>query len=288
MTSSAAESVVSLQELRNATEQLERAALASGGVTEQALDTRRPGGSDYPDHSAGAWLAYHGWLAMQVGRPAKPRAGRALPQILHEALAETPAPVTLRSGQRVHVYAKSLDTLMFLEALDADLQSVLDQLHELLAAESEAWDDPINRMLHETRARFLGTLNQRLALRLFVWTLTTEGAGLPFSEHEVDPAPPDWTAQLHVEDIEALFRAHVQVNRDDLEFLVAAFPSDREASRTRLPLSGFLGAMAHEWGLSSREVMRQFTVRGLFAQAITAAQTHREARATSDAHAGRH
>ncbi len=270
----AAATVLTLQELRDAAAALERAAVAAGRITEGGLDAHRPGLPEASELDPQAWLRYYGWLAVQLAEPAK-TARRPLPQVLHEALNDEPVPVALRSGVQVAVHPKSLDTLLWLEGLDADVEQCLDELRELVDAEAADAATP-------AQARFLAALLKGLALRLFVWTLTHPGVGRPFTEEERDPEPPDWTAALHAEDVEALFRAHLQVNHDDLEFLAQAFPSGRRPDATRLPLSGFLGAMAHEWGLSAKVVMRQWSLRGLYAQAITAAQTQREAMAAAD------
>ena len=246
------------------------------------MDARRPGAVGHEEDSASAWLNYFGWLRERAGggsaEGATSPAARPLAQILHEALADTPVAVQLRSGHMVHVYAKSLDTLIWLEALDADLATARAQLAGTLvdeALEDGAASSPVH-------ARLLERLLTGLALRLFVWALTTEGPGLPFSERDENPEPPDWTRALHVEDIEALYRAHLQVNREDLDFIAAAFPADARPGGTRLPLSGFVGAMAHEWGLPARQIMQQWTMRMLYASAIAAAQSSREATAAAD------
>src|SRR5690606_21780700 len=125
---------------------------------------------------------------------------RPLDQVLHEALADTPVPVTLRCGEMVSVYAKSLDTLLWLEALDQDLVTARAQLAALVEAEATAPDavpDPA-----VARARLLERLLNGLSLRLFAWVLCTEGPELPFAENEPDPEPPAWTRMLHVEDVE--------------------------------------------------------------------------------------
>jgi hypothetical protein len=273
VTTETAPDVLTLQDLRNTAELLERESVALGRLDAAQLDARRPGASaTYPRTTPQDWMLYALWLSRACGAGDETIRRRPLTQVVHEALAETPAGVTLRSGLRVEIYAKSLDTLLFCEALDADLAAVHDQLCAAIVA--AAGEDG-----HLAVARFLERLNTRLAFRLYCWILSAPGPGIPFSEHDADPAIPSWTATLHAEDVAALYRAHQQVNRDDLAFIAAQFPPEVSAAKSRLPLSGFLGAMAHEMNLAAREVMRNFTVRGLFAQAIVAAETHRAARA---------
>lgn len=266
------------QQLRSATELLARQRVAAGVVDEATVDAHRPGAAGYEEDSVHTWLVFFGWLHEQGHAAPAPDTARVRPlsQVLHEALADTPVPVTLRSGEYVAVYAKSLDTLLWLEALDQDLVTARAQMQALV--ESAVADDA--PAIAQTV--FLERLLTGLSLRLFVWTLTTEGPGLPFKESERDPEPPAFTKALQVEDVEALYRAHLQVNREDLAFIASAFPSDARPGSTRLPLSGFMGAMAHEWGIASREVMRGFSVRSLFASAISAGQSAREARAAAD------
>lgn len=278
MTAASVSGTLSLQELRNAAELLERECVAAGHTDPAALDARRPGSSPaYAAHGPSDWLAYYGWLHAQLAigeSGAAARAERPLAQVLHEALNDEPVAVALRSGESVYVHPKSLDTLLWLEGLDADLVQCTAELREVATAIGRG--EP-----SVAQAAFVGALLQGLALRLFVWTLTHEGPGRPFTTEQRDPEPPAWTAALHAEDLEGIMRAHLRVNRDDLEFLAAAFPADQSPGSTRLPLSGFLGAMAHEWGLSAKVTMRQFTLRGLYAQAITAAQSQREALAAA-------
>ena len=276
MTAEAPAPALSLQELRNAAELLEREGVASGALDPAALDAERPAATAAGDDAGAAWFQYVCTLARRCGEGAAPaRAARPLAQVLHEALAETPVRVRLGSGTDIHIYAKSLDTLLFLEALDADLRTVQDQLLEVLDAEARG-------ELSAAQTEFLASLLNRLALRLFVWVLSTAGPGLPFSEGETEPQPPEWTKVLTAEDVGAIMRAHLQLNREDLAFLADAFPSERRPDGSRLPLSGFLGALAHEWGLPARQVMAQWTLRGLYAQAIVAAQSQRDAHAAAE------
>src|SRR5690242_8324146 len=100
---------------------LERGVLGTNAATEEQLDSKRPADTA----AAFAWLEYFGWLSARLENGAMHVAAaagsRPLAQILHESLADTPAPVRLHSGEIVRVHPKSLDALLFLEALDADL-----------------------------------------------------------------------------------------------------------------------------------------------------------------------
>jgi hypothetical protein len=265
---------ITLQELRNTSELLEREAVAGARVRAEELDERRPDAGAAPS----AWLAYALWISQRIGGRA-PVSGRSVERVLHDALADTAAPVTLSSGKVITISAKSLNTLCILEGLDADLQQVLGEL-ETLRADLAA--DEVDRGV-AAAGLFIGALLKGRALRFFVWILSHEGPGLPFGEHEPEPKPPEWTAEITGADLEQIVRAHLQVNRTDLDFLVQAFPTETRNAGTRLPLSGFLGGYANEIGEQPSTLMRQWTLRSLFAGAIVRAQSLREANAAAEA-----
>lgn len=278
MTAEETPPVLTLQELRNAAELLEREAVALHRVTDSELDARRPQ-SDVPAAAqAAAWFAYCCWLAERKGGAAA-KADRPLAQVLHDSLADEPARITLRSGQEIAVHPKSLDTLLVLEGIDAglrQLQGQLDAAGGLAALDLEGG----------AGAEFIRQLLTSKALRFFVWVLSEPGPGLPFDIAGDDVSPPDWTATLHAEDVERIWLAHLQVNRRDIEFLAAAFPSDQQGQRSRLPLSGFLGAQASEDGVAPKVYLFDRTLRSLFAACIARAESQRQAMAAAKAEGG--
>lgn len=271
--SETASPTLSLQELRNTAELLERQVLASGGLTEAQVAGRRPGGTaTYADESPSAWLAYALWLAEHVRPAAVTGSGRGLTQVLHEALADEPVPVTLASGQIVRVFPKSLNTLLVLEGLDADLRQTLETMRTV------ALDPEVESA---AGVAFVGALLKATALRMYVWILTHEGPGLPFGEHETDVTPPEWTTELVGADLEAIVVAHMRVNRQDLEVLAHAFPTEERPTNGRLPLSGFLGAQAAEDGLAPKHLIYDRTLRSIFAASVVRAEMHRQAHAAA-------
>lgn len=271
---------LTLQDLRNTTELLERQAVAGGQLTETALDDRRPGtGADYPEISVHSWFAYALWLAERLGAPRLDQADRPLARVLHDALADAPARFALTHGHRMEVHPKSLDTLDLLDALDAELQQVLQEMRATAAAVANDELSPTDG----AAVHLLGTLLKARSVRLYAWILSHPGPGVPFAADDADPRPPEWTADLTAADLEAIVRAHFQVNRADLDFLARAFPGDSAPGTSRLPLSGFVGSYANEMGVPTRELMCNVAVRSLFAGALVRAQSTREAMASSKA-----
>ncbi len=263
---------LSVPQLRNATELLCREVVALRRATEQELDAQRP--ADEAD--ANAWLSFLIWVAEQKGTtPTK--AERALGRVMHEALADVPVQLTLSGGDHIAIHAKSLHALGELDVLDATLRRAGEDLAQLgvavLAGELHFAD------VIETKV--LATMLNMQAVQLYAWILATPGPGLPFDEQETDPQPPAWTRTLTGADLEAIVRAHLQVNREDIEFLAAAFPSDGDGVKTRLPLAGFVGSYANEIGEKPRELMCNVSLRSLFAGALAHAQALREAQAAA-------
>lgn len=277
MEATAAAPGLSLQDLRNAAEVLEREAVAGGRLADTDLDARRPGtGEAYPDTSAHAWLAYALWLQERIARA--PSAGeRSRAQVVHEALADEPVAVRLDAGTEIRIHAKSLNALLVLEGLDADLQQVRAPLADLVAAQEDGAVDGA------AVAAFVGSLLTAQAVRYFAWILAHPGPGLPFAESEPLPTPPDWTAALTGPDLERIVLAHLQVNRRDLDFLAKAFPRQGGGTAGRLPLSGFLGAQAAEDGLEPKVLLLDRSLRSVFAAAVVRAETHRQAHASARA-----
>jgi hypothetical protein len=272
MTADGTPPALSLQELRNSAELLEREVVALHRATDAELDARRPQ-ADVPAAAlASAWFAYAVWLAERKGGAAA-KADRPIAQVLHESLADEPAVVTLRNGQSVRIHAKSLNTLLVLEGIDADLRQLLRQL-----AAVQGDTDPLDGV---AGAELVQRLLVSASLRHFVWVLDHPGPGLPFDMMGDDAPPPDWTAELHSDDLERIWLAHLQVNRRDIEFLAAAFPSDSAAERSRLPLSGFLGAQAAEDGVAPKVYLFDRSLRSIFASCIARAETHRQAMAAA-------
>lgn len=277
MSDAALPPVLTLQELRNSAELLEREVVALHRATDAELDARRPQADVPPAALASAWFAYAVWLAERKGGAAA-KADRPLAQVLHESLADEPAVVQLRNGGTLRVHPKSLNTLLVLEGIDADLRQLVRQV---AAVQGET--DPLDGV---AGAELVQRLLTARGLQRFVWVLDHAGPGLPWAEDAAEAEPPEWTTTLHSEDVERIWLAHLQVNRRDIEFLAAAFPSDRAGERSRLPLSGFLGSQAAEDGVPPKVYLFDRSLRSIFASCIVRAETHRQAMASARRDAG--
>jgi hypothetical protein len=240
-----------------------RASLRARGESDADLDALAPGGArNQLSDPFGAKLR---WYALLEGRLAfvdwKREEERArAEQALAAALSNEPEAVTLTSGTVLAVYPKSYHALAWCDALDRALADATQKAVEL--------ED-----LEVTTAVPLVT---SLATRLWAWILTCREPGLPFDEG-APPEPPAWTHDLTPEDLLALLRAHVLVNRQRIALVASLFPPDREAA-SRLSLSGFLGTVAQELGHRPSDVLRRWSLGEAFAQAVVAAQAAREAR----------
>lgn len=270
---------LSLQELRNAAELLEREAVALHRVTDAELDGRRPAVDVPAAQLAAAWFAYACWLSERKGGATAPTT-RSLAQVMHESLVDEPVLVTCARGHVARVHPKSITTLLVLEGIDAGLRALLAQLDAVRG------DDVPPELIANAELAF--RLIESSSLRHFVWILDHPGPGLPFALHATEqPEPPAWTEELQASDVEQIWLAHLQVNRRDIEFLAAAFPIERQAQHARLPLSGFLGSKADEDGVKPTVYLNDRTTRSVFAALIARAETHRAAMAQARAGAER-
>lgn len=269
MTTPPAESVLTLQELRNAAAQLERVALAAGGVTESELDARRPGAPEYSDDGPGAWLAYHGWIASRTGPAARADHGRAVAQVKLDAAIDAPVPVRLECGETVFVQPKSARALLYMRGLDAELRAIGPTVAALLDG-----DEPVPSAVH---AAVWGAVLQSESLAFWIWT-AIEGLDLPFDPAAGEAAaPPAITRQVRARDLLRLLEAHQQVNQGDLEILVRLFPTQGE-DRPARDLADVLAAIAGERGVATATLFTSVSLRSLYHQALSSALVAEDAK----------
>ncbi len=278
---------ISAAELSTACETLLVAIVSEGGAREHA-ERHAPGGPDNPDTTVRGWLRYYQQLhrihAVLVGhatdgRSSEPRSAldAHLASALSAALVEEPVPVQFADGVVRMVYPKSYHALAWLDSLD---RQYLANAHAALALA-----DVQGASAEELRVHALAPLVSSLAVRLWLWILTHPGPGLPFDESKVTADPPRWTRNVAPEDLIKMFEAHLQIHQERLAIIARAFPSDGQTT-TRLPLAGFIGALAHESGQDARLLMRFHSLGKLFATSVTAAEGAREARRRAEEHAG--
>lgn len=268
---------LTLEELRQVAELAERQLVSAGVVTEEMVALRRPGAPAYPDEGVITWLLYYNWLGIKTpDRSGAPSLSADAVRALGEAMVNEPRPVTLTSGETVAVYPKGFYALKWLEALDACYGDVAATLLALEDADDDS---------HAATLRFLGTLTEGLAVRLWAWVLTHESADLPFEAVGPAPEPPAWTATMTAADIFALWQAHQYVHQETLQLISGMFPRD-PASPTRLPLHGFLAAEARDRTVRTVDFLRRWAMGEIFATSVSAAELQRETMARAKARAG--
>lgn len=270
---------IGVAELRASCDTLLRAVIAEGGVREEA-EAHAPSGPENPDAGVHGWLRYNQQLhrlhAVLVGHgsgqgePSKSR-NHELEGALAAGLAEEPVAVACDDGVVRFVHPKSYHALAWLDSLD----------RQYLANAQAAAGVADLETVEDYRVHALAPLVSSLAVRLWLWILTSKGAGLPFDETAVHAKPPKWTETVTPEDLVKVFQAHLQVHQARLSIIARAFPSDTKA-QSRLPLAGFIGTLAHESGQDARLLMRFHSLGKLFATSVTAAEGVREARRRAD------
>lgn len=246
-------------------------------ASEEEVESYWPGGANNQEaNRKGRWIFCYANLVRMMGRTETRDADPAVDRAIAAALAHEPIGVACADGVTRAVHPKSYHALRWLDALD---RSLLD-----IAPMIAALDDSVEA----TKVLSLAPLAESLAVRLWAWIITTGGAEgaatLPFDE-EQSPEPPDWTKALTPGDILALARAHAEVNARRLRIISEAFPAEASGG-SRLTLSGFLGTAAQELGARPADVLRRWSLGEVFAQAVTAAEAAREARARAERKTG--
>jgi hypothetical protein len=241
--------------------------LAARGTPLPEIEAVLPGGEQNQDAKGyGAWITafakLHAMVRLADVRTdgSGPHAGSRDERVLESARMNLPVVVRLSDGEH-QVHAKGYHTLRWLTTLDR-------QLVALIAEANEYPDD--------VRVQALAPLLESKIVRTWVWVLTTPGAGLPFREDDAQAEPPAWTLTMSVEDLVVVWQAHEQLHGADCRTIAALFPQDPNAQE-RMSLGGFIGTMAHEWGVPVSSVGMQWTLRELFAQAVDAARSARAA-----------
>jgi hypothetical protein len=249
---------------------LKASLLKSRSATEQEVAAYWPGGAENTETGLGAWVLCYGQLMRFWGRTDPDRHSARLDAALARQLGREPVQVRCESGRLLTIHPKSYHALRWLEALDR--VTLLTQTSREWALDS---DDA-------KAAAMLAPVAESLAVRLWVWALTTDGPGVPFPDTGEAPDPPEWIASLTIHDLLAIAQAHFRVNMEDLAVIAKAFPAEPDAP-SRLSLTGFLGVAAEDAGVPASELMRRWTLGELFAQKITAAERAREVREASEA-----
>lgn len=251
--------------------------LRARGHSAEALSACAPGGARNPvADPLGAAITQYALLRAEweLARARQEREAMEAEQAVAEALGNAPVPVaTARAGTHA-VHPKGYMALRFLDFLDAaaqDAAATALRIADLAHGDTREGAD----------ALALAPLVDSLAVKLWLWVITHPDPGLPFNPTAAKAEPPAWTDAIMPEDLFAFWQAHFTVNRRRVELIAALFPAERQAE-SRLSLAGFLGTSAHEFGERPSALLNQWTLGEVFAQAITAAQSAREARAQAE------
>lgn len=240
-----------------------RDTLHARGVPQPVLEACAPGGADNQvTDTLGACVMEYALLRAQFALVQKDEADRAArtQRALGDALSNTPISVTCADGTIRSVHPKSWHALRYLDFLDAAARDVAE----------------LASRLDDMEVRAYQPLIESLAVQLWAWIVTCAEPGLPFEEGGEPIEPPAWTKTLMPEDLLALVKAHLTVNRERVQLVSALFPADPAVGESRLTLAGFLGTVAQELGHRPSDVLRGWTMGEVFAQAVTAAESARE------------
>jgi hypothetical protein len=180
-----------------------------------------------------------------------------------DALADTPESVTLVAVEagadpvRLTVYPKGYVALRAIQTRNLLIASLTDDLKALETHGGPADLDVIIRAQEE-----MGYQE-----RVIAWIATTPGPGLPFPEEDWRPTLPPQFADIHPHDFYALAGAFQRVNATRLLLLDSS-----SRSETRPNWSVFFAMMAETLNASTAELMRDWSLASLIAQATVAAE----------------
>lgn len=253
-----------------------RATLAETGLATPAeLEEYWPGGRENREVAPGDWIYCYASYVRMGGREETPaervRREDAEAAVL-AALRDEPEPVELIAAAPDggpafrSVYPKSFDTLCHLTARDRELLKLAAAAHVLT-------ERPLPELAECGRAVYDEISYQT---RVLVWIVTSEGPGLPWPVEEPRPEPPAWTLALDAADILRIIRAHQRVNGTRISLIGELLA--RGQGRGKGPTWTTLGAMgASELGVSSRALLRDWSLAGWLAQLLLTADAKAEA-----------
>lgn len=273
-------------ELRAECVTLERGVLRAGLASPDELAPWTPGGESNTSTDARGWLAYFARLHRFHAR-GEQRGALALDPhdrndlAVMDALRNEPVavrliePVTVSGPEgetryeTVYVYAKSLDALLAVHALDRTLAKLL-----LTKLELEGAFGPTSELL----TRVVETISY--TYQLLVWIVTSAGPELPYASDTTDPVPPIWIQRLQAWDVVRICQA-MQEHQLRLAALSALVDVKAQSQGgTRPSWSMFIGSMAVEMQQSPNMLMKHRALLELLATAhlATASRTPPAAR----------
>jgi hypothetical protein len=263
---------------------LEMAVAKLPGVTPDAMQAQRPGGSENRDPSAMGWLSYLCWLSAEYAKgPAVPKSSglRWDAQAMNDlraALAEEPVYVTLQSGRRVSVHPKGEAALHRLAVNQVALAWANEQhMGMMMAMEREATAEGLHVL------RLASDAVSRLRAE-FVAIVTHPGPWVPWDDEATWDHPiPAWTRdEVTPLDLATLRQAYLEVNVHRVNAIAARtrqFGSGGDA----MPLPAFMGVMAEELKVKPEEFVKRYSIGAVFAMAFTKFEASERAKAKADA-----
>ena len=237
-------------ELRAECKTLERAVLRAGLAGELDFKKWQPGGENNTATDARGWLAYYARLHRWHAKGERSDGDSGFdPHDMNDrrvldALRNEPVPVRLIDAivvageplrDTVHVYAKSLDALLHVHALDRTLATLMMkklQLEQVMGPSSELLTRTVDVISY--------------TYRLLVWIVTSPGPEMPWEPDDVDPTPPVWITKLQAWDVIRICQAaqEHQLRLAALSALVDVKAQD--SGGTRPSWSMFAASMASE------------------------------------------
>ncbi|HNB58681.1 MAG TPA: hypothetical protein PK308_00110 [Phycisphaerales bacterium] len=241
-----------------------REVLGDGVATPQELADYWPGGAENPEADPlGRWIYCYAQYSRMAGRldPQKTDAdiAKAEADVL-AALRHAPVPVelvrTVRGKPvRVEVHPKSFETLLHIEARDRELGRLCEALEGLQGLPAKA------------QARWGRRLAAEIAYQqqVLCWIVTHPGPGLPFPGGKDAPAVPKRFRDLEAQDCVSILRAHRRVAVVRLG-RIADLIGGGKASGKRQSWASLGATAASELGVSSRALLRDWTLESWIAQ----------------------
>lgn len=253
--------------------------LEDGTATAQDLDPYWPGGDENRLDGQDAWIMAYGrclWvLGRQIGKEQAERSSsRMTPKqadVLRALRADPERVELLADGEtrrEMTVYPKSALALEHISAANLLLAFLTDAEEDLTAQ----LDAETVSLLIDVRAK-RGYLE-----RLACWIATHPGPGLPYPEHEREPALPDAINALTPFDYYLLAAAFQRVNGERLQGLEATGQKGKRAD-----WGGFFVGAASELGVAARTLLRDMSLVEVVATVSEKGRLHAEAREQAEA-----
>lgn len=243
-----------------------RAELADRGLDAETLRAHWPGGHDNPDHGFAGWIYCYGSyrtlldggsFTEEAPPPKSVAAERAALDIFRGAPIPAIMEVTDQHGvPRIrNVFPKSQHALLALELYDGDLGR--------LAAEYDALKHGAPSVFAAAAGAVLHGISH--CQRIFAWIICHDGPGLPFSDDELNPMPPDWTAELSPVDHLTLVTAHRRLGARLALALQLIEPAQEGKSRPG-SWSTIMAVASTELGFGTRTLTRDHTLESVALQ----------------------